>query len=583
MKAKILVIDDEESIRFTFKSFLSREGHEILTAEDYSTAIEIISRTDLDLMFVDIILGRHTGVDILKEVKNRGMHCPVIMITGGPNLETAADSVRLGAFDYLPKPIRRETILRVTNQALSSKALLDEKDRLEVEKERYRNNMDAIFRSVKDGIVTVDNEMRVIEANEATKSICAFSPQEIIAKIFTEVKSQCKKSCHKVLRETLKTKKTVREFRVECRHQKRPRQVVVLTSSPLVDRDNRFTGAVLVIRDVTRLTDLERELRERHTFHNIIGKSRKIREIYRLLEDLADTDTTALITGESGTGKELVARALHYESIRAQEPLVTVNCSAMAENLLESELFGHVRGAFTGAVKDKAGRFQMADKGTVFLDEIGDISPRIQLKLLRVIQEREFERVGDSTTIKVDIRVIAATNRNLREKVRQGEFREDLYYRLKVMEVALPPLRERLEDIPLLIDHFCNLFNKRFKKNIDGISDEVLTRLIHYPWPGNVRELEHAIEHAFVLCHGLIITVDHLPFEIKENSEVKHPTYKKRSIDESKEILQALDKTNWNKAKAARLLGVTRQTIYRKIDQYKITKSPEYMSHVTDM
>jgi len=572
MKSKILLIDDEESIRSIFKTFLSEEGHEVITAKDYTTALDVISRKNLDLMFVDIILGGHTGIDILREVKQNGTSCPVIMITGEPNIETAAEAVRLGAFDYVPKPIRKEALLRITHHALDHKALLDEKDRIEAEKERYRSNLEATFRSVKDAIVTVDDTFSVIEANEATKSICGVSPRETIGKGFGDVLNRCNKSCHKVLRETLKTKNTIKEYRVECRHQDRPRQVVLLTSSPLKNRDKRFLGAVLVIRDITKVTDLERELRERHQFHSIIGKSSKMQEVYRLVEDLAETEATVLITGKSGTGKELVARALHYGGTRAAKPLVTLNCSALAENLLESELFGHVKGAFTGAVKDKTGRFQIADGGSIFLDEIGDISPRIQLKLLRVLQEREFERVGDSTTIKVDVRVIAATNRDLGEEVRRGEFREDLYYRLKVVEVPLPPLREKREDIPLLVDHFCSLFNKRFKKNISGISNEVVTTFMHYPWPGNVRELEHAIEHAFVLCHGQAITVDHLPSEIKEYSEPKRPTHEKMSIDGPKEILQALEKTDWNKAKAARLLGISRQTIYRKIDDYKLTK-----------
>jgi transcriptional regulator with PAS, ATPase and Fis domain len=297
-----------------------------------------------------------------------------------------------------------------------------------------------------------------------------------------------------------------------------------------------------------------------------------MQEIFRLFEDLADTDTTVLITGESGTGKELVARALHYESIRAAKPLVTVNCSALAENLLESELFGHVKGAFTGAVKDKVGRFQMADGGTIFLDEIGETSSLIQLKLLRVLQEKVFELVGDSKPIAVDMRVIAATNRDLKEKIKSGEFREDLYYRLKVVEIMLPPLRERREDIPLLVDHFLSLFDRKFEKNIDGISSEVLSTFMQYLWPGNIRELEHAIEHAFVLCRDRTINVDHLPPEIKKYSKIQPHVSEKTSGYELQEILQALKKTHWNKAKAARMLGISRPTLYQKIKEYNLTE-----------
>ncbi|MBL7204901.1 MAG: sigma 54-interacting transcriptional regulator [Desulfobacteraceae bacterium] len=575
MKGKILIIDDEESIRFTFQSFLSNEGHEVVTAEDYDSAVEVLSKTNVDLVFADIILGGHTGIDILREVKNRDMQCPVIIITGEPTLETAADSVRLGAFDYLAKPVRKETLLRATNLALHLKALADEKDQIEAEKERYRSNLEAIFRSVKDAIVTVDLETRVIEANKATENICGIAPKEIFGKAFSDGPYQCDKSCYAVLRDVLKNKKTIKEYRAECRHQHRPKQVVVLTSSPLLDRGGKFIGAVLVIRDITRLSNLERELRERHQFHNIIGKSRKMQDIYRLLTDLADMETTVLISGETGTGKELVAKALHYSGGRALKQLVVVNCAALSENLLESELFGHIKGAFTGATRDRQGRFQAANGGTILLDEIGDISPMIQLKLLRVLQEKEFERVGESTPLKVDVRVIAATNRNLKEKVRLGEFREDLYYRLNVMQIELPPLRERLEDIPLLVDHFCDLFNRSFKKKIDGISDEVLRTFMGYPWPGNIRELEHAIEHAFVLCRDRTITVDHLPSEIKEYSKMKKPTSEKRPSEVSKEIQMALNKTGWNKAKAARLLGISRPTIYKKIQEYKLSKPVE--------
>jgi transcriptional regulator with PAS, ATPase and Fis domain len=336
---------------------------------------------------------------------------------------------------------------------------------------------------------------------------------------------------------------------------------------------------VLVIRDVTLLRDLERELREKHQFQNIIGRSKKMQDTYRLLEDLADLETTVLVTGESGTGKELVARALHYSGQRAFKPFVTVSCSALAESLLESELFGHVRGAFTGAIKDKMGRFQAANGGTILLDEIGDISPLIQLKLLRVLQEKEFERVGESVPQKVDVRVIACTNKDLKEKVRRGEFRQDLYYRLKVVEVSLPPLRDRLEDLPLLVDHFCRSFNERFKKNIEGISNEVLGKFMDYPWPGNVRELEHVMEHAFVLCRGGVITLEHLPSEIRDyerndrsERSVRIPVQKipTQGSNGAQEILNALNKAHWNKTKAARLLGISRRTIYRKICLYQL-------------
>ncbi len=300
-----------------------------------------------------------------------------------------------------------------------------------------------------------------------------------------------------------------------------------------------------------------------------------MQEIYSLIENLADVQTTVLITGESGTGKELAAEALHYKGIRSHKPLVKVNCSALSEGLLESELFGHVKGAFTGAVKDKLGRFQRADKGTIFLDEIGDISPRIQLRLLRVLQGMEFERVGDSTPVKVDVRVIAATNQDLSAKIRRGDFREDLFYRLKVVEINVPPLRERQEDILFLIDHFVEKFNKKFEKEIKAVSADVQKIFMDYEWPGTVRELEHTLEHAFILCRHNTITMDHLPAHFQTSSIVKTRVHRHEEGDETRKILQALEKTGGNKAKAARLLGFDRKTLYRKIEKLNIPNKHE--------
>ncbi|WP_289022376.1 sigma-54 dependent transcriptional regulator [Desulfobacter postgatei] len=570
MKSKILIIDDEENIRFGFEMILADQGYDVMTAIDYDSALKIISDKEPDLIISDIILGGHTGIDLLHEIKTRKLHCPVIMITGEPNIETSTDAVRLGAFDYIPKPIRKETLLRITSHGLQHKKLLDTKIELEADNLRVRHNMEAIFRSLKDGVVTVDEAFQVIEANEAVKDICRFPVKDITGKNFEEIQTGCSKSCINVLKETLKTKKTINEFRIECRHPEKPRQIVLLTGSPLRHNGIKSLGAVLVVRDITRLTNLERDLKERHHFHRIIGKSHRMQKIYAILENLSDTDSTVLITGETGTGKELVAHAIHHNSTRKGKPFVKVNCSALSENLLESELFGHVKGAFTGAVKNREGRFQMADQGTIFLDEIGDVSPLIQLKLLRVIQEKEIERVGDSTPMKIDVRVIAATNCNLKEKIKTGAFREDLYYRIKVVDIPVPSLSERREDIPLLINHFLGIFNTRFKKQINGLSNEVVTAFMNYPWPGNIRELEHTMEHGFVLCQGQTMLFDHLPVEIKEYSGTQKPVRSGKKSVNKDDILNALEKAYWNKSQAARLLGIGRRTIYRKIKEYRI-------------
>ena len=309
---------------------------------------------------------------------------------------------------------------------------------------RYKVGLEAIFRSVKDAIITVDRDYRVMELNEAAEKFCCMSRASIGEKLDT---LKCDSRCMEAVSRTMREGEAVEMQRVVCDRcdNMAHNRVISIYTQPLMDEHGGFSGVVLVIKDETRIAGLERDLGQRSKLHNFIGQSSQLQQIYSLVETLAQTQTTVLITGESGTGKELVAQAIQQTGERREKPYIKINCAALPEQLLESELFGHIKGAFTGAVRDRVGRFELADGGTIFLDEIGDISSGVQMRLLRVLQEREFERVGDSKTKKVDIRVIAATNRDLAEKVRRGAFREDLYYRLKVIEIALPPLRDRLE------------------------------------------------------------------------------------------------------------------------------------------
>ncbi|UCH82220.1 MAG: sigma 54-interacting transcriptional regulator [Nitrospiraceae bacterium] len=559
--ARILIVDDEESIRYTFENFLAEEGHEIDTASDFDMAIEKMSRNDYDLIFADIILGGKTGIDLLQEVKQHKKRPAVVMVTGYPNIETASDAVRLGAFDYIPKPVRHDALIHIATLALQHKTLQDKA-------EQYRSNLEAIFRSVKDAIITVDKDLNVLEINEAAKKICGLG-RDSIGKPFAYQRPDCRIKCLDVLQKTISGHMGFEISRAECVHNGHLRKIVTLNTSPLLDSHNLFSGAVIVIRDETQINNLERDLKQRRQHLNIIGKNEHMQKIYSLIEDLSDIQTTVLITGESGTGKELVADAIHYSGDRRDRPIIKVNCSALTESLLESELFGHVKGAFTGADKNKVGRFQKADTGTIFLDEIGDITPRMQLKLLRVLQERVFEPVGDSTPIKVDVRVIAATNQDLAEKVRKGEFRDDLYYRLNVVEIHVPPLRDRKDDIPLLTDHFLNRFNSKFNKDIKAISDGVLKIFLAYDWPGNIRELEHAMEHAFVLCKSTIIAQEHLPGNFSNYISDQTVHSKSTEVDPHT-VRNALIQSGGNKAKAARLLGINVRTIFRKIEKYNI-------------
>ncbi|WP_444547978.1 sigma 54-interacting transcriptional regulator [Candidatus Magnetomonas plexicatena] len=555
--ANIIVVDDEYWIRNTFKDFLTEAGYDVFTAGDYSEAMSMFAINDFDLVIVDIILGDRSGIDILREIKTKNPASLVVMITGYPQIETASEAVRLGAFDYITKPVKKDALLHVVNTALSYKSLVDEK-------ERYRMHLEAIFRSAKFGIITVDKELHLVRFNGAAAKICGFT--DTTDDLYLP-ESQCSKRCLFTLRETIETKKSHDIYRLECKHKLKSGQVVNITTYPMCDEHERFCGGVMIVHDETTLAELEMKIGNPRKYHNIIGQSEKMQQIYSLIETLSNLKTTVLITGENGTGKELIAEAIHFRGQRSNKPLVKVNCSAISEHLLESELFGHVKGAFTDAISDSTGRFQKADSGTIFLDEIGDITTATQLKLMRVLQEMEFEKVGSSTTIKVDVRVIAATNQCLKDKIKRGQFRQDLYYRLRVVEINLPPLKDRKEDIPLLVEHFLEKFNRDFKKEIHSVSTDVMKAFMHYPWPGNIREMQHAIEHAFVLSNQRTITIDDLPEEFRDvvsaNIKQEH---------EPQIIRIALKNSKWNKSKTARLLGIDRKTLYNKISLYGIKK-----------
>ncbi|WP_187170577.1 sigma 54-interacting transcriptional regulator [Salidesulfovibrio onnuriiensis] len=442
------------------------------------------------------------------------------------------------------------------------------------EKEQLRLNLEATFRSIPDAIITVDSDMHVIATNSAVTPICNIERETATGRQLREVMHCEENPCVSVLEQVLRTRKPVRGYEAQCACRGDTERMVELNCSPLIDEHKRFSGAVLVIKDITRIAHLEKRLQERHGFRGIVGKSEKMQAVYHLLEQLSPLDSTVLITGESGTGKELVADALHYGGPRASRPIVKVNCSALSESLLESELFGHVRGAFTGAVRDKVGRIEAAQGGTLFLDEIGDISPLLQLKLLRFLELKEYERVGDSKTRKADVRIIAATNVDLLRKVREGTFREDLYYRLNVMPVNLPPLRERDGDIPLLVDHFLQMFCSSFKKNISGVGADVLDLFMRHSWPGNVREFKHIMEHACILAPEGRIGINHirsdLVVELRTKPRVQHVRNAVPAKAGREQILDALASAGGNKAKAAKLLGIHRATLYRKMEQFEI-------------
>lgn len=559
--ALILIVDDEPEICSTHASVLAREGYSVDTASGRLEAVACFQTHPYDLVFVDITLGNDSGIDLLKDIKKISSSTQVVIFTGNPDIETSAEAVRHNAFDYLVKPVRREALISVTRHALSTKKLTDEKD-------TYRTNLDAIFRSVSDSIVMIDKNGKLVQFNKTAEDACGYC-RDMLGSDISAIHQGCDSQCHAPLMETLHTRKMIETGRLECHSPDGSTRIVRVTATPIIDDHGVETGAVAIIHDESRLVAMEQSLRKRGQFDtNIIGVSEAMQQVYSLIEVLAGVSTTVLISGESGTGKELVAAALHFRGPRAKRPFIKLNCSALSEPLLESELFGHVRGAFTGAIADKVGRFQKADGGTLFLDEIGDISPTVQMRLLRVLQESEFERVGESTPIKVDVRIIAATNQNLEEKVLQGTFRKDLFYRLNVVCLALPALKERRGDIEPLVTHFITKFNDKFSKDIVAVSDDVMSIFNSYNWPGNVRELEHVMEHACLLSKTDIISVSNLPKALvavtnngdeaaPDTTAISHPVAHNLSIEE------ALNMAGGNVTRAAQLLGVCRSTIYR--------------------
>ncbi len=564
----ILIVEDEMISAMSIETMVTSLGYKVAGIVD--TGEEVINRIreiKPDLILMDIILkGNMDGIETSEKLKEF-YNVPVVYLTACTDELTFQRAKFTAPFGYIIKPFD-ERLLHITIEVALYKHEMEKTLRekaIEKEKEKYRVNIEGIFTSVSDGIIALDNELNITELNPAVRDILGFS-REDIGKSFEKMVKECNcNKCVKLARDTIIQKKPQKMEFTECINNSI--KVITISTSPLIDTDGIFSGVFMVIRDETKYYALEKELTERKSFAGIVGKSKEMQEVYSLLETLPDVSSNVLITGESGTGKELVAEALHYKGVRSKYPLVKMNCAALSQGLLESELFGHVKGAFTGAINNKIGRFQMADGGTIFLDEISDISPSTQIALLRVLQEREFERVGDSKTIRVNVRVIAATNRDLREKVRKGQFREDLYYRLKVMEIKLPPLRKRKEDIPLLTDFFIKEYNGEFKKNITGLSSDVQRVFMNYSWQGNIRELKNTIEHAFIISRKSIITMEDLPVEFRNMSPTLPAPYIK---DEKMAIIEVLEKVKWNKSKAADLLGMSRQTIYRKIRDYEL-------------
>jgi PAS domain S-box-containing protein len=431
----------------------------------------------------------------------------------------------------------------------------------------------SILNSITDGVLTVDRNMIVTSFNRAAEKITQVKRSEAIGRhCFEVIRAEvCESGC--AIQKTFKTGKPCQNIPVFIVRADNKRIPISVTTGIVRDDKGNAIGGVETFRDLSELNKLRREIYKKHSFEDIVSKNHQMLQLFSILPQVADSHSTVLIEGASGTGKELLARAIHNHSSKRAAPFMAVNCGALPDTLIESELFGYQAGAFTDAKHNKPGRFALVKDGTIFLDEIGDISTAMQTRLLRVLENRTFSPLGATSTQQMKARVIAATHRNLKEMIAAGQFREDLYFRINVVGLRLPPLKERKEDIPLLVDHFIERFNTLTGKQMVGLSPDALAALTLYDWPGNVRELENAIEHAFVLCLDGMIRLAHLPEQIQPRKEpLQLPTETSLKAIEKQAIIRALNNNNWRKMATARELGVDKNTLRRKILRYDIQR-----------
>ena len=447
----------------------------------------------------------------------------------------------------------------------------------DISKSVISRQTEIILNSIADGVFTVDRDWKVTFFNRAAEKITGVPAGEAIGRPCCEVfrANICESTC--ALKSTMESGKPVFNKPVVILHTNGREIPISVSTALLKDRSQRVIGGVETFRDLSLVETLRKEIGRQYRFQDFISKSPAMREIFSILPEVAQSESTVLIYGESGTGKELLSRAVHSLSPRAAGPFVAVNCGALPDTLLESELFGHVVGAFTDAKKNRLGRFAMAEGGTLFLDEIGDISPAFQVRLLRVLEERAYEPLGSSRTVRMNVRIITASNKDLSRLVEEGSFRKDLYYRINVVKLELPTLARRKEDIPLLCEHFIERLNKLRNKNVAGLSTEALAVLMRHDWPGNIRELENAIEYAFILCRGGFIQPRCLPEHLHANATGCGKFPGGRLLDaERQTIINALNRNGWRRMATARELGIDKNTLRRKMLRLKIVREEEH-------
>jgi PAS domain S-box-containing protein len=438
--------------------------------------------------------------------------------------------------------------------------------------EEERAHTQTILDSIADGVMTVDPNFRIISFNKSAARLTGFRKEEALGQYCRDIfrSNLCASSCP--MKESIATGKELTDIEKTILNRQNREVPLNVSTNVWRDQNGSALGGIMVFRDITPITELKKELLGKYSFQDIISRNKVFLELFQILPDIAKSDATVLITGESGTGKELVATALHQLSSRKDGPFIKVNCGALPETLLESELFGYKRGAFTDAKQDKPGRFKLAEGGTLFLDEIGDISLAVQSKLLRVLETKEYEPLGGTRTEKADVRVVSATNKNLWSHVQSGEFREDLYYRLNLFPIEIPPLRDRPEDIPLLINHFLARFNHTKGRSIAGLTHSAMEVLLNHTYPGNVRELQNIIEHAFILCKKTHISPDCLPAYLRKKDLPRNNGRGKKALDEFERdlIVETLQKHDGKLQETADEMGLHRTTLWRKMKKMNI-------------
>jgi len=595
--AKIMIVEGNISDAAHLEECLKNLGYTVCaTVSCEHQAIEKAVDTHPDLALVNLCLeGEITGPEVAEQIGSR-FDIPVLYLTPEAGRDLLQQAQTTNAFGYVLRPFEGQQLHLNIQTALEMHERENRHKETEVRLKQTINLMEAVFNSMNEGVVAVDENKKLMFYNSSAGRIAGEHPVPVEEDIYKWAERYGVFKPNGELYGSLDDSPlgialkggTTDEVEVFLRNEFKPEGVHIRVSSrPLLGETGVLKGAILVFRDITREVEAEQmkaellrlrtELKTASLFPSLIGTSFVMQDIYKLIQQAAESDITVLISGKSGTGKELVANSLHAYSLRKDEPFVALDCAAIPETLIESELFGHERGAFTGATTQRIGAFERANGGTLFLDEIGDMPYILQGKLLRVLQEREIQRVGGTTSIHIDIRVITATNRDLEHAVNVGKFREDLFYRIAAFPIAIPPLRDRREDIPLLARHFLDKYATQASKSINDISALALQLLLQYDWPGNVRELENAIARAVLLETTGVLQADNLPSQLSPAVALGRDPSTPLAIlplteIERQALIHALEATGNNMTQTAQALGISRVTLYRKLKRYNIVR-----------